>query len=68
MPPHACRTRPPRPLLRTFCPARLAAAVLAQTYERLLPDARRPLPPSAPPAATPRDASLPRRRATGYNA
>jgi len=52
--PHVCRTRSPRPLVRTFCPSRLAADALAQSYERLLPDARRPPSRSAPAGPTPR--------------
>lgn len=52
MPPHASHTLPPRPVRRTFCPARLAAAVLAQAYELLLPGTRRPLPLPAPPTPT----------------
>jgi hypothetical protein len=50
MSPHAFRTRSPRPLVRVFCSSRLAAEALAQSYDRLLPDARRPVAPSAPTA------------------
>jgi len=49
-----------RPLVRTFHPARGAAAALAQVYELLLPGGRRPL-PLPPPRAAPRPA--PRRTA-----
>jgi hypothetical protein len=54
MPPHAGRTRSPRPLIRAFCPSRLAADALAQSYACLLPDVRWPLPRSLPTVATPR--------------
>jgi hypothetical protein len=50
MPQHASPTRPARPLVRAFCPSRLAADALAQSYERLVPACRRPL--SAPPVFT----------------
>ncbi len=53
MPPRVFRTRSPRPLVRAFCPTRLAAEALAHSYERLLPDPRRPLTPPAPTAAVP---------------
>jgi hypothetical protein len=48
-----CRTRSRRPVVRAFCPSRLAPAALAQSYERLLPDARRPLFGSMPGAPKP---------------
>ena len=63
MPPHALRTRPPRRLVRTFSTARLAAAALAFSYERLLPEVRRPLPPL--PAPNPATLPRPRRRGSG---
>jgi hypothetical protein len=53
MPPHVSCSRSPRPLLRTFCPSRLAADALAQSYERLFPPARRPLPQAPPNASRP---------------
>ena len=54
MPPHPTRFHPPSPLVRAFCPSRLAADALAQSYERLLPPLRRPLPQTPPHAAPPR--------------
>jgi hypothetical protein len=54
MPRHTVRTRPPRPLVRAFYPSRLAADALAQSYERVLPQVRRPLPGSAPTVPLPR--------------
>jgi len=50
MPAPRAPTRHPRTLQRTFQPARLAAPILAQVYEWLLPGARRPLGPPATPA------------------
>jgi hypothetical protein len=61
--PHAFRTRSARPLVRAFCPSRLAADALAQSYERLHPDARCPRLRSAPTAAPP--LPRPRRSACG---
>src|SRR5207249_1011037 len=49
MSPHAPTGRPPRSLLRSFQPSRLARTTLAQAYELLLPDPRRPLPRPVPP-------------------
>jgi hypothetical protein len=49
MSPHARAGRLPRLLLRSFQPSRLARTMLAQAYELLLPDPRRPLPLPAPP-------------------
>ena len=48
MSPHAAVSRPPRPVLRAFGPARQARAALALAYELVLPAARRPLPQPAP--------------------
>jgi hypothetical protein len=54
-------SRPSRPAIRVFHPTRLAPAALAQAYELLLPEHRRPL--TAPRAtAAPRPE---RRRAAG---
>jgi hypothetical protein len=53
MPSHASLTQPLRPLSRAFCPSHVAADALAQSYERLLPGARRPLPQPATAAPTP---------------
>jgi hypothetical protein len=54
MPPHVFRTRSPRLLVRVFSPSRLAPAVLAQSYERLLPEIRQSLSPTVSlPAALP---------------
>ena len=63
MPPHVSRSPSPRPLVRAFCPSRLAADALAQSYQHLLPDTRHPLPRAdrPAPAARPR----PRRAASG---
>jgi hypothetical protein len=63
MPPHFSRSRPLRPLVRALCASRLAADALAQSYERLLPDARRALPLAAPNASQP--LPCPRRTASG---
>jgi hypothetical protein len=63
MPPHASHTRPARLLVRAFCPSRLAADALAQSYERLLPVARRLLSLSA--ATAPTAVPRPPRAATG---
>jgi hypothetical protein len=56
--------RPARSLVRTFCPCRLAPTVLSQTYERLLPDWRRPLPRTPASSATASNAGRPTRQAT----
>jgi len=61
MPPQASARRPARPVARAFQPARLAPAVLAQVYELLHPDPRRPVPvppPRAAPAAARARAAL----------
>ena len=55
---HVSAGRPTRPLVRAFCPSRLAADALAQSYERLFPAGCRRRPQPASPAARP----LPRPR------
>ena len=48
MSPHASVSRPPRPVLRAFGPARRGPAALALAYDLLLPAARPPRPQPAP--------------------
>jgi hypothetical protein len=48
MPPHPSPPALARPLRRTFCGSRLSREALSQSYERLLPVARRPLAGVAP--------------------
>ena len=54
MAPQPRALRPPPTLFRSFQPTRLAPATLAQAYQLLLPDHRRPLP-----RPTPDDANAP---------
>jgi hypothetical protein len=62
MPPQPAPRPTQRLLARAFRPARLAPAVLAQVYELLFPDLRRPV-PRPPPNAAPAPTAIPHARA-----